>query len=253
MPFIERLNQLLKENKTTAKHLAESLGLNRNVVTDWRKGNSSPSVSTLIKISQIFSVSIDWLLGVDSASTFSQDELRLIKQYQSLTPTEQLLITERLNTLLELKKMTAAPPLTLVPAPTEEPDEFKETTYITMRVFDQPASAGIGNYLTDTSYEEVEVDEDEVPDRADFGVRIWGDSMEPLIANHSIVWVREQSEVQSGEIGIFILNGEALCKKLKRDFSGKVFLISLNRSYEPIEISQNDIIKTVGNVLISSH
>ena len=53
-----------------------------------------------------------------------------------------------------------------------------------------PVSAGTGKFLDNDSYEEVEVGS-EVPETADFGVRISGDSMMPRYLDKQIVWIQK--------------------------------------------------------------
>jgi len=123
---------------------------------------------------------------------------------------------------------------------------------IKMKVYAQAASAGLGNYLNDSSdYEFMEFNEDEVPSIADFGILISGNSMEPSIEDGDIVWVEEQIQIESGEIGIFILNNEALCKELLVDYKRRIVqLISLNTKYKPIKLGEHDDLRTVGRVIL---
>lgn len=116
-----------------------------------------------------------------------------------------------------------------------------------IRLFDIPASAGVGNFLDGDNFTEVEVGE-EVPATADFGIRISGDSMEPRFVNGQIVWVQKQETLNSGEIGIFFLDGSAYCKKLQDDGKG-LYLISLNSNYDPIAITENQTFKIFGKVV----
>ena len=116
-----------------------------------------------------------------------------------------------------------------------------------IRLFDIPASAGVGNFLDDDNFTEIEVGE-EVPETADFGIRISGDSMEPRFVNGQIVWVQKQDTLNNGEIGIFFLDGNAYCKKLQDDEKG-LYLISLNSTYEPITITENQTFKIFGKVV----
>lgn len=82
--FLIRLDILLKENQMTAKELTEKLGLSKTSISEWRKGKTSPSVKSLVGISQIFGVSLDWLiLGKESIS--SSDEEILISCYRKLS------------------------------------------------------------------------------------------------------------------------------------------------------------------------
>lgn len=116
-----------------------------------------------------------------------------------------------------------------------------------IRLFDIPASAGTGNFLDGDNFTEIEVGE-EVPETADFGIRISGDSMEPRFVNGQIVWVQKQETLINGEIGIFFLDGNAYCKKLQDDEKG-LYLISLNSKYEPISITENQTFKIFGKVV----
>ena len=121
-----------------------------------------------------------------------------------------------------------------------------------MKIYDLPASAGFGNYLEgDAPFSVFEFEENLIPLQADFGLRISGDSMEPNIQDAAVVWVKEQIQVDNGDIGIFIHNGDAYCKKLSIDYTTRqVQLISLNTHYAPITVYEYDTLKTVGKVLI---
>ncbi|MBQ2886066.1 MAG: LexA family transcriptional regulator [Alphaproteobacteria bacterium] len=129
--------------------------------------------------------------------------------------------------------------------------KFQKTAIIpfrrTLRLFDIPASAGVGNFLDDGNFTEVEVGE-EVPTTADFGIRISGDSMEPRFVNGQIVWVQKLDTLNDGDIGIFFLDGNAYCKKLQDTETG-LFLLSLNSKYEPIAVSENQTFKIFGKVV----
>lgn len=112
-----------------------------------------------------------------------------------------------------------------------------------LRLYDIPASAGSGNYLTDSSYEMIEVD-DLVPESADYAIRVKGDSMTPRFVNRQIIFIHEQTTLDEGETGIFSLNNDAYVKKL-----GRGCLISLNPEYSPIPIREHDSLKVFGKVV----
>lgn len=114
-----------------------------------------------------------------------------------------------------------------------------------LKLFLLPASAGTGDFLDGEDYEMITVGE-EVPETADFGIRIHGDSMEPRFVNHQVVWVQQTQELFTGEIGIFYQDGMAYCKKLLNDH-GEKYLLSLNPAYNPIPI--NDTLKIFGRVV----
>ena len=83
---------------------------------------------------------------------------------------------------------------------------------------------------------------------ADFGVRVSGDSMEPLYLNGQIIWVHQQETLEDGEIGIFILDGEAYVKKYHQTPDG-ISLISMNNKYAPIKVSSGSVFRTFGKVV----
>lgn len=130
-------------------------------------------------------------------------------------------------------------------------DEFREQPAMhrlrTLPVYLQPASAGTGQWLDDDLAEEMEVD-DAVPARAEFGVRLAGDSMSPRFADGQIVWAKRAEQAESGEIVLCVLNDQGYCKKLRYDESG-VFLVSLNPAYSPIPVRESDEFRIAGVVV----
>ena len=67
-----------------------------------------------------------------------------------------------------------------------------------------------------------------VPPAAEYAVRIQGDSMRPLIEDGDIVYVNHDP-LRSGDVGIFWVDGDMLCKQYHKDGAGIVYLFSLNR------------------------
>jgi len=75
---------------------------------------------------------------------------------------------------------------------------------------------------------------------ADYAVRISGKSMEPTIEDGSIVLVKCVSELFDGDIGIFNVDGNIMCKRYSESSAG-VFLTPDNTSdqFHSIEITEN--------------
>jgi len=113
----------------------------------------------------------------------------------------------------------------------------------TMPLFDLPVAAGLGTYLDSDSCEEFEAD-DTVPEEADFALKVSGDSMTPRFIDGQIIFVKQQPAVETGEFGIFELNGASYVKKM-----GRGELISLNKRYEPIPIREFDSFRVFGKVV----
>ena len=87
-----------------------------------------------------------------------------------------------------------------------------------------------------------------------FALKVKGSSMEPEFKEGDIVVVREQPDIESGDIAVVLINGdEATLKKVKKDPNG-LFLYAFNQAvYEPHFYSNNDIetlpVRIVGRVI----
>lgn len=64
--FNEVLFELMLENKTTQKELADHLGITRQAVSQYAVGKTTPDINTFKKIAKYFDVSYDYLLGESS-------------------------------------------------------------------------------------------------------------------------------------------------------------------------------------------
>lgn len=74
-----------------------------------------------------------------------------------------------------------------------------------------------------------------------FGLRIKGDSMEPRMESGDVVIVKQQSDANSGDTVIVLVNGDdATCKKLQKTDNG-IILVSTNPKYPPMFYSTEDI------------
>ena len=75
----------------------------------------------------------------------------------------------------------------------------------------------------------------DVPPGAELAVRIQGDSMEPYIHDESVVYVNHDP-LLPGDVGIFCVDGDMLCKQYCRDGFGMVYLFSLNRKRSDMDV-----------------
>ena len=61
--FFERLSELRVENNLTRTQLAEKLNVSVRLISYWENGQRECDFDMLIKIADLFSVSVDYLLG----------------------------------------------------------------------------------------------------------------------------------------------------------------------------------------------
>lgn len=71
--------------------------------------------------------------------------------------------------------------------------------------------------------------------------------MLPRFVDRQIVYVRQQQTLEDGEIGIFLLDGDAFCKMLSLEGGKK--LVSLNPAYAPIPIREFSELRILGKVV----
>lgn len=112
-----------------------------------------------------------------------------------------------------------------------------------------PAAAGPGEPMETTAFQEHEVDADS---KAQFAVRISGDSMEPELHDGEIVLCARRVP-QIGEIAVIMVNGFLYVKQYIADSFGNIYLRSLNRQRKDLDVdimaSGNDTVTGYGVVI----
>lgn len=110
-------------------------------------------------------------------------------------------------------------------------------------------AAGIPIEAIENVIDEEEITEDMAKTGDFFGLRIQGDSMEPRICDGDVVIVRQQNDIDSGELAIVYVNGyDATCKRIRKYHDG-IELISNNPKYEPTFYSNEQIQSMPVNVI----
>ncbi len=74
MTFGEKLLELRKQNNFSQEELAEKLGVSRQAVSRWESGETMPDSPNLLQISNIFSVSADYLLRDEIEEIFPKQK-----------------------------------------------------------------------------------------------------------------------------------------------------------------------------------
>lgn len=81
----EKLKSLRIEKKLTQKQIADRIGLAISAVSSYESGSRYPSYDALIKLSRIYHVSTDYLLGITDkrnidVSGLNDAEIELVSQ-----------------------------------------------------------------------------------------------------------------------------------------------------------------------------
>ena len=219
-----------KKNNLLQPDLAKLLqqrgfDITHKAISKWETGNSEPSVTMFMEICRILNIT------------------NIYEEYFGENPSDPL---SKLNQEGKAKALEYIELLDISGKYQKQPAELLPYSR-SLRLFDMPASAGPGNFLDSSNYEMISVG-NEVPHHADYGIRISGDSMLPRFVSGQIVWVAQQDTLESGEIGIFFLDGNVYIKKFKQS-PKEAQLISLNTSYKPIPILSESSFKILGKVV----
>ena len=75
MIFADKIIQLRKERNWAQEELASQLGVSRQSISKWESGSSLPDLDKIIKLSQIFDVSTDYLLKEEMEEDTSSPSL----------------------------------------------------------------------------------------------------------------------------------------------------------------------------------
>lgn len=269
--IIIRIIELLNDSDMTAKELTEELGLNKSTVNHWKNGTAKPSVETIVLISRIFDVSLEWLLrgkgpkslaivsSISDNSFFNEEipgitslEISLLENFRILPESEKLRTLGNIEGKAEIyskanAEIHSAPKKQKeVPILSKNSEKSKKGTKLKEMLvnYGSPVAAGTGHTLQEEDFEKVSFPEMEVPINADFGVYIVGDSMEPEYFDGEIAWVRAAIYTNIGEVGIYSINGDAFIKQ-----HGEDGLVSFNKKYPIIKIINEDDFRTFGKVV----
>lgn len=253
-------DKLCKENGTTATAIALKLGLSKGNTSSWKKGGN-PSADILIKIADELNCTVDILLGRKIHSPkLDEDESVLIEHFSKLGEKDKGKVLERAELLAEIaaeraavqaKKAEETAPSAAderpnsqkpLPFPNEPEQDEEEKFYVD--ICSLPTSAGTGVYLDDSSTEPLQIVHTDIAERANYAVRVSGDSMTPMYRSGDIVLVETCPSVEVGEIGIFVVDGEGFIKKYGGDR-----LISLNPKYKDMLLKRYESVYCRGRVL----
>lgn len=238
---------ILEKSKPFQKQLGVKMG--RSALSQYVTGKSKPDDKKLYLLSKTLNVSEAWLMGYDvdkkripdsERNSISNDQPEIISIYNKLEQPRQGKVLDFAKEQLEEQENSEVVSIFNKP----QDDEDYITDYVEGLV-----AAGHGIFQEDNLHMEVKLRANDVPDEYDTIAKVAGDSMEPLIEDNDLLFINITSQVDINDIGIFQINGKNFVKKLKRDYNGSWYLQSLNSGYEEIHLSENDDIRTIGQVV----
>ena len=234
-----KIRELRKKHNLTLDELANNLNnrypdtmnFNKGKISKWENDKEEPRLSSVRVLADYFDVPLDY---------FNGNETKILPIYNKLEEPRQEKVLNYAKEQLEEQENSNI--ISMFDKPQDDEDYI--TDYVEGLV-----AAGHGTFQEDNLHMEVRLRANDVPNEYDTIAKVAGDSMEPLIEDNDLLFIKVTSQVDINSIGIFQINGKNFVKKLKRDYDGSWYLQSLNSGYEEIHLSENDDIRTIGKVV----
>lgn len=217
MSFGERVRSRREELSMSRTELAEALGVTPSAIGNYETGVSFPKEEVMLRLFDCLQIDPNYLYRdsfCNGSNVITHGERQLLEKYRSLSPQGRETVRSVVDALCAYRDELEQ---------SRQPDRQPRV----IPLYHSPAAAGYAAPVCGEDFDYLEVT-DEVPAAAEFAVRIQGDSMAPYIADGSVVYVN-RDPLQTGDVGIFCVDGEILCKQYYRDPGGIIYLFSLNR------------------------
>lgn len=217
MSFGSQLKKRREELGLSRGVFAERLGVSASAISNYENGLSFPKEEVILRLFDSLETEPN-ILFQDSfrggRNVLTQSEQQLLKRYRGLSPKGRETVRSVVEALCAYRDDLEA-------GKTEQEPRV-------IPLYRSPAAAGYAAPVFGEDFEPLTVT-DEVPQAAEFAVRIQGDSMVPYIPDESVVYVN-RDPMGPGDVGIFCVDGEMFCKQYYKDPAGIVYLFSLNRA-----------------------
>lgn len=234
-----------EHDKMSGRAFADLVDLSPQYVFNLERGFNnngkplSPTMKTYAKIAKGIGMSETELLSLLNDSVTVNPQMKNIidigiaEKYNALDEHGRSVVDFVINA--EYQRCTAEP----------EPEAEPKTKIIPLFT----AAAGKDEQVDNTPFRDYEVDADS---KAEFAVKINGDSMEPELRDGEVVLcVRRKAEI--GEIAVIMVNGFLYVKQYIADSFGNIYLRSLNRQRKDLDVdimaSGNDTVTGYGVVI----
>ena len=101
-----RLKELRNSRNLSQKELADKLGYKQGTISQWEMGRRSLDIDTLLRLSEFYGVSTDYILGRSAKSGTLTDPLqnKLLGMFNNLNDIGKLEAIKRVSELSQLKK-----------------------------------------------------------------------------------------------------------------------------------------------------
>lgn len=220
----EEIGQVIKESRISAGftqlQVAKMLERPQQTLASWEAGRSQPDANTLFELFRVLGRSVDEAFGFTVESfNITAREREHIEKYRALDAYGQDTVSAVLG--LEYKRCVEQ-----AQAYQEQPEQ-DNVVYIT-NWFPMLMSAGTGQPAGNDEPEELLLTK-RPPRGTSYVAPVSGNSMEPTYRDGDRLFIRAQTFIEQGQVGVFFMDGQQWVKQL-----GDGVLLSHNPAYAPI-------------------
>ena len=235
--FKDRLKQIMSERKISQSELSRRTGIGRNSISDYLNGKYEAKQDKVFELAKALNFNEAWLMGFDISKNRKIENNDITSIYSKLTPPRQSNVLKYATNQLEEQNNDSD---NLVDFNSYIQEKSEVDIY-------GCASAGIGERLYNEPISK-EFVRGYVPAH-DIALKVNGDSMEPLFKNGQIIFIEKSHTIKDGQIGVFIINGDAYVKKVYVE-DNRLTLVSLNKKYKDLYFYDNESVRLVGKVIL---
>ena len=234
--IINLIQDRIDEKGMSMSELARQVGIAKSTMSRYFNRTREFPLNKTDDFARALGMTPEYLLGIQKVNNIEPEILTIFNQLDEDRQSNVVdYATALLNEQVNMKATTVL-------------EKYRTDDYIIDYV-EGLVAAGHGTFQEDNLHMEVKLRAEDVPENYDTIAKVAGDSMEPLIEDNDLLFIKVTSQVDINSIGIFQINGKNFVKKLKRDYDGSWYLQSLNSGYEEIHLSENDDIRTIGEVV----
>ena len=234
----ERMAQVIRKKRIEAGleqgQLAAMLGVTAAAVGNWERCSSRPDLDTIPGLCAALNVSATELMGLDPELSLSGTERTVLESYRRLNPHQQKMLRDLMDQMVWGNE--------------REAQQRVRVMYQQINELDFGAAAGPGGPLED-AVEAVPtyVRTNPLSKRSTCIVRVNGQSMEPVYADGSRVYVDEKAQPQPGDDVVVIYENTMYIKRFERE--GLVSYNPDSKAYPLIKVNGWQDVKLIGKVI----
>ena len=229
------VGQVVRKYRTAAGMdqavLAGKLGFSKTAVGNWELGLTRPDIDTIPRLCKELHIPVTELLDMPPETALPPEDKAILDAYHQLDKFDRNTIRMLIDRLLFQEDRM-------------EKNRLRNA-YKSIFLYEDAAAAGIGTPMLDYAENKaVYALKANIPHGTNALIHINGRSMEPTFEDGGYAYVDTTATVQYGQIGIFIVNGEAFIKEYQPDG-----LHSHNIRYKTIYTGDGVDVRCCGRVL----